>query len=118
LNTACFRASDQPLVQNRSPDSDSYALREFSDNLRVSLQEADSAEPMACVGPNFDAEFAKCGNRFGHQAFAAGFVNRRLGAVRDDDGHSALPHRNGSRKTSWPATNYKHVHFCFAGDHS
>jgi hypothetical protein len=104
-------------MQNRSPDSDSRAVPEFSGDLRVLLEEADSAESVAFVGPNFDAEFAECGNRFGHQAFAAGFVNRRLGAVRDNNGHSALPCRDGSRKPGWPATNYKHVCVCFAEDH-
>jgi len=105
-------------MQNCSPDADSRTLREFSAHLRVLLQETDSAKPITSVGLNCDAEFAERRNRFGHQAFAAGLVDRRLGTVGDDDGHSSLPRSDGGRQPRRASANNKHIHLCFAGDHS
>jgi hypothetical protein len=105
-------------VQNCSPDADAQTLRKFPVHLRVWLKETDSAKPVTGTALNLDSELAEGGNRFGHQSFAAGLVNRRLGTVGDDDGHSALPCGDRSRKTGGTAPNHKNIHFCFAGDHS
>ena len=93
-------------------------MRKLSADLGFVLEESDSANPVARIGTNCYAEFAKRRDCFWHQALAASFVNRRLPAIRNDDGHSSLPRGNGSSQPRGPSPDYKHIHLCFAGDHS
>ena len=114
FDAACFGTGDQPLMQNRSPDSNSRTLRKICGDLSVGLQEPDAANRVTRARRNLHAKFAERRNCFGHQAFTASFINRRFRAVCDRDGHSALTCRDCSCQPRGAASHHKHIQLCSA----
>jgi hypothetical protein len=56
-----------------------------------------------------DAETLQSAKRIGHQAFAAGFVDGRLCAIRHHDVKASLACGDRGGQPSRPAANHKHV---------
>jgi hypothetical protein len=55
------------------------------------------------------AKARECVESVGHEPFAAGFIDRRAGAVGDDDLKPPMVQSDRRRQTGWPSTDDEHV---------
>jgi hypothetical protein len=72
-------------------------------------QEPDSLERKGSVEWKLDLEPFERRQAIRHQAFAAGFVNRRLAAIGDDNAQASLSGCNSSSQAGRPTANHENV---------
>jgi len=83
---------------------------------QIPLNESNTSERKTLIGGDCDSKFAKSNYAVGHEAFAAGLVDGRNGAIGYTDVKTLLTRGDGRRKSGRAAAYDEYICFeweCF-----
>ena len=98
-------------MQGSSPDSNSIPLRKCALRGCSRFDKADAAKGHRLSGIERYAQVFERGDGVGHQPFAAGLINGRLGGIRNDDVETLLTERNPCGQTRRSATHNERISY-------
>ncbi len=102
---------DENPVQGGSSDTHSQPLGECTLHGCSRFDETDSAEGHRLSGIECHAEVFERRDGVGHQTFATGLINGRLGGIRDYDVETLLTESNSCGQTCRSATHNESISF-------
>jgi hypothetical protein len=102
-------AIDQELVQLNAPDAHARSFRKTGLDGSPCTEKTDAAQREALFDAGRDSEMVQGGQRFGHQPFAASFIDGRLRGVSDRNFKTLESRSDGRGQSGGPAPNHENV---------
>ena len=102
---------NEGLVQQHTAYSSAAASGEVSSSRALLPNKLDAPEVASFTSRQAEAEAIKHIKTVRHQAFTAGFINRRRGPISNHAAQTLPAHRNCGGQTGWSATYDKYIGF-------
>jgi len=97
-------------VQNGSPHTHSRSsMGKRRIHCKSTRQKSNAAERVRILRLDCDSKLFQSRDAVWHQAFAAGFIDRHLRAIGDDDTKAPLPRSDRRRQSRRTATNHEYI---------